>query len=75
MVTTFQACESIRREVISKGEEAMLMPIDTVSNDLNAVEARYHRTCRPTYISKSNPEYAGFHEGKAYAPILQPLGN
>lgn len=75
MVTTFQACETIRRATISKGDEAKLMPIDAVSNDLNAVEQRYHSTCQPTYISKSNLEYTGFHEGKAYAPILQPLGN
>ena len=64
MVRTFQACETIVQAATAKGDEDMLRTTGAVSNDLVAAEARYHRACHASYISKANLQYAGFHEGR-----------
>ena len=51
---TFEACESVRKAAESKGDEAMLHVLLSVNNDLIAAEAKYHKACFASYISKSN---------------------
>ena len=62
MARTFQACETIVQTATAKGEEDILRVTGAVNNDLVAAEARYHKACHATYISKNNLNYEGRHE-------------
>lgn len=62
-VSTFQACETIMQAAIAKGDGNLLRVTRGVNNDLIAAEARYHKTCHASYISKANLMSAAFHEG------------
>ena len=53
----FQACETIVQTATVKGEEDILRVTGAVNNDLVAAEARYHKACHATYISKNNLHY------------------
>ena len=53
-VCTFEACESVRQAAESKGDEGMLHALISVNHDLIAAEAKYHKTCFASYVSKSN---------------------
>ena len=61
-VCTFEACESVRKAAESKGDEGMLHVLISVNNDLIAAEAKYHKTCFASDISKSNLKHKGFKE-------------
>ena len=61
-VCTFEACESVRKAAESKGDEGMLHVLISVNNDLIAAEAKYHKTCFASYISKSNLKHKSFKE-------------
>ena len=61
-VCTFEACESVRKAAESKGDEGMLHVLISVNNDLIAAEAKYHKTCFTSYISKSNLKHKSFKE-------------
>ena len=52
MVRTFQACETT-----VKGDEDVLRVTGAINNDLVAAEARSHKACHATYISKHNLHY------------------
>lgn len=66
-VCTFEACESVRKATESKGDERMLHVLLSVNNDLIAAEAKYHKTCFASYISRSNLRHKSFKEiGEAY---------
>ena len=52
MARTFQACETIVQTANVKGDEDILRVTGAVNNDLVAAEARYHKACHATYISK-----------------------
>ena len=45
-----------------KGDEDILRVTGAVNNDLVAAEARYHKACHATYISKNNLHYEGRQE-------------
>lgn len=62
-VSTFQACETIMQAAIAKGDDDLLRVTRAVNNDLIAAEARYHKICHASYISKANLMSAAFHEG------------
>ena len=44
------------------GEEDIFRVTGAVNNDLVAAEARYHKACHATYISKNNLHYEGRQE-------------
>lgn len=62
-VSTFQACETIMQAAIAKGDDDLLRVTRAVNNDLIAAEARYHKSCHASYVSKANLMSAAFHEG------------
>ena len=62
MVRQFQACETIVQTATVKGDEDILLVTSAVNNDLVAAEARYHKACHATYISKNNLHYEGRQE-------------
>ena len=63
MVRQFQACETIVQTATVKGDEDILLRVTgAVNNDLVAAEARYHKACHATYISKNNLHYQGRQE-------------
>ena len=64
-VCTFEACESVRQAAESQGDEGMLHVLISVNNDLTAAEAKYHKTCFASYVSKSNLKHKGFKEKEA----------
>ena len=53
-VSTFEACKSIQQAAKKLGDEDMLRVLLSVNSDLIAAEAKYHKTCLASYISKSN---------------------
>ena len=59
MVRQFQACETIVQTATVKGDEDKLRVTGAVNNDLVAAEARSHKACHATYISKNNLHYEG----------------
>lgn len=61
-ICTFDACESVRQAAESKGDERMLNALFSVNNDLIAAEAKYHKTCFSSYVSKSNLKHRGYVE-------------
>ena len=61
-ICTFDACESVRQAAESKGNERMLNALISVNNDLIAAEAKYHRTCFSSYVSKSNLKHREYVE-------------
>ena len=60
-ISTFEACDSIRMSAETKGDEEMLHILRSVNSDLIAAEARYHKACHASYVSKSNLKYQGFY--------------
>lgn len=61
-VSTFAACESVREAAENMGDERMLHALNSVNNDLIASEAKYHKTCFASYVSKSNLKHKAFKE-------------
>ena len=62
LARTFQACETIVKTATVKDEEDIFRVTGAVNNDLVAAEARYHKACHATYISKNNLNYEGRQE-------------
>ena len=52
-ISTFEACESIKKAAEANNDEEMLHTLRNV-NDLIAAEAKYHKSCYGSYTSKSN---------------------
>eukprot|EP00794_Sanderia_malayensis_P004272 gene4272-4840_t len=46
----------------NKGGEEMLHTLISVNNDLIADDAKYHKNCFASYVSKSNLKHKGFKE-------------
>lgn len=57
-ITTFVACESIKKAAEVKNDEDMLHTLRSV-NDLIAAKAKYHKACYSSYTSKSNLKFQG----------------
>jgi hypothetical protein len=53
-VTTFSACKSIEEAANAQCDMDMLHIISGVNSDLVAAEAKYHKACCASYISKTN---------------------
>ena len=63
-ISTFQTSKTIRDAAISQGDEKMLGVLDGVNDDLIAAEAKYHKACHSSCVSKSNLRFIDFNEGK-----------
>ena len=55
-----------------EGGEDILRVTGAINNDLVAAEARYHKACHATYISKNNLHYKGRQEA-SYDVAFQKL--
>ena len=53
-VRTFEACQTIRLAAERKGDTSMLHILNGVNGDLIAAEAKYHKNCFATYVSKKS---------------------
>ena len=79
-VCTFEASERIRKAAEVKGDEQMLHCLLSVNNDLIAAEAKYHKDCLSSYVSKSNLKHQGFDDGMsvheaAFKELAQSIGH
>ena len=79
-VCTFEASERIRKAAEVKGDEQMLHCLRSVNNDLIAAEAKYHKDCLSSYVSKSNLKHQGFDDGMslheaAFKELAQSIGH
>lgn len=61
-VSTLSACNTIMQCANAKGDQDMLRVLLGVSNDLVAAEAKYHKTCFASHVSKSNLKSQVFKE-------------
>ena len=78
-VSTFEACETIRRAAEAKKDESMLHYLLSINNDLMAAEAKYHKTCFSSYVSKQNLQYQGLGDCEskhevAFQELLASIG-
>lgn len=62
-VCTFEACQSIQLAAERKGDSSMLHILNGVNGDLIAMEAKYHKNCFATYVSKKST--LGLAKGEA----------
>ena len=62
-VCTFEACRSIQLAAERKGDSSMLHILNGVNGDLIAMEAKYHKNCFATYVSKKST--LGLAKGEA----------
>lgn len=53
-VCTAEACQTIKEAAESRCDEQMLHLLRGVNNELIAAEAKYHKSCFASYVSKSN---------------------
>ena len=53
-VCTFEACRSIQLAAERKGDSSMLHILNGANGDLIAMEAKYHKNCFATYVSKKS---------------------
>ena len=79
-VSTFEASERIRKAAEVKGDERMLHCLLSVNNDLIAAEARYHKDCLSSYVSRTNLKHQGFDDGTsvheaAFKELAQSIGH
>jgi len=64
-ISTFDACDNIRLAAETKGDELMMHHLRSVNNDLIAAEAKYHKDCYSSYVSKSNLKHQGLTENES----------
>jgi hypothetical protein len=60
--STFEAGNAIFRAADQQGDEDMLLVLRGVNKDLVAAEAKYHKSCYSSYVSKTKLQYTGFKE-------------
>ena len=51
-VSTFGACDSIKKAAEHQGDEDMLYMLRSVNDDLVAADAKYHKNCFSLYVAK-----------------------
>ena len=70
-------CDTIFSAAEAKGDAVLLFTLRGVSKDLVAAEGKYHKTCRDTYVSKSNIKRKTFKvnvQEDLYANTMKCLG-
>ena len=60
--SSLEVAETIRQCAEAKGDHHLLRILLGVNNDLVAAEAKYHKICHASYISKSNLKSQAFRE-------------
>jgi len=61
-VCTMEACQTIKEAAESRCNERILHLLHGVNNELVAAEAKYHKSCFASYVSKSNLKHHAFRE-------------
>ena len=61
-MTTFEACETLRKAADAQDDEEMMHILNGIGGDLIAAEEKYHKDCHSSYISKQNLKYRIFKE-------------
>lgn len=76
-VASKDGCDTIFSAAEAKGDAALLFTLRGVSKDLVAAEGKYHKTCRDSYVSKSNIKHKTFKvdaQKDSYANTMKCLG-
>ena len=77
-VSTFTACQTIKRAATIQGDDAMLHLLLGVNNDLMAAEAKYHKNCYSHYTAKKVRDDKGessneSHHENAFKQLVEEL--
>ena len=77
-VSTFTACQTIKRAATIQGDEAMLHLLLGVNDDLMAAEAKYHKNCYSLYTAKKVTDDKGessneSHHENAFKQLVEEL--
>ena len=77
-VSTFTACQTIKRAATIQGDEAMLHLLLGGNDDLMAAEAKYHKNCYSLYIAKKVRDDKGessneSHHENAFKQLVEEL--
>ena len=77
-VSTFTACQTIKRAATIQGDEAMLHLLLGVNDDLMAAEAKYHKNCYSLYTAKKVRDDKGessneSHHENAFKQLVEEL--
>jgi len=54
-VSTFEACQSIKKAATNNGDEDVMRFHIGIKDDLIAAEAKYYKNCYVLYIFKKSP--------------------
>ena len=76
-VASKDGCDTIFSAAEATGDAALLCTLRGVSKDLVAAEGKYHKTCRDSYVSKSNIKHKTFKvdaQEDSYANTMKCLG-
>ena len=77
-VSTFTACQTIKRAATIQGDDAMLHLLLGVNDDLMAAEAKYHKNCYSLYTAKKVRDDKGessneSHHENAFKQLVEEL--
>ena len=77
-VSTFTACQTIKRAATIQGDDAMLHLLLGVNDDLMAAEAKYHKNCYLPYTAKKVRDDKGessneSHHENAFKQLVEEL--
>ena len=61
-VSSFESCKSVKQAAFEKGNKGVMNIRVLINDDLMAAEAKYHKVCFDSYVSKSNLKHKGFKE-------------
>ena len=76
-VASKDGCDTIFSAAEAKGDAVLLFTLRGVSKDIVAAEGKYHKTCRDSYVSKSNIKHKTFKvdaQEDSYANTMKCLG-
>ena len=71
-LSTFEACDSIKKAAEHQGDEEMLHILCNVNDDLVAVDAKYHKNCFSLYVAKKGKSL-GTDKDLQYKAAFQEL--
>lgn len=71
-LSTFEACDSIKKAAEHQGDEEMLHILGNVNDDLVAANAKYHKNCFCLYVTKKRKSL-GTDKHSQYEAAFQEL--
>ena len=71
-VSTFEACDSIKKAAGHQGDEDILRMLQSVHDDLVASDTKYHKNCFSLYVAKKGKSSQN-DKDTLYKPALQEL--